>query len=532
LSRVYNILMVRISILLFLITSLGAFLRFNNLSPFTVYPDSYQNLIVAENLKTYGSVLGFMGQNGMLYPDFFMWTRPVYAGLIALFSNAGAISFILGIAAVPLSYFTFKTIFSKTQALIASLLLALSFNHTVWSGFIMTESSGVFFMLLFLWSFFAGLKRKTCLGSPRDLLTGFLFAVAILTRYEYAIIILPVVYLIRSHSTKTYNLLLNITIGLITTLAIAGYALYPWQSVLPIVFVQLKDLLVIVSVIVIIFIFFMLLFKKLRIYKPSFSYSTKLFIILFAPILLLSIPFMSSFARHDILLSIFSLIGIIYLIKDKHYRVYAYFSLLSFFSLACIYYRINPDMERYMTHTIPFLLIPASYAMYTLLKIENFKLKIIFVTLIILISIQISLSAQGLRYLQDPSWYTVSYEEKVAEKIASKIPDQVRDDNVLLVSMPEPFFLKTKLTTHSLTDTPPFIYIPDALDERTVIIVSDMGMRDYFPNFTKVIETKLQKYKVSEFRVGEKYHTSTKSLDEKYPVKVYEIKLSDLKKLL
>src|SRR5216683_4149347 len=104
--------MIRISIALVVITLLGAILRFSNLSPFNLYPDSYQNLIVAKNIADYQSVLGYLGANGMLYPDFFSWTHPLYPLFINLINvfvhtmiaSARVIAFIAGIIAIPLSY--------------------------------------------------------------------------------------------------------------------------------------------------------------------------------------------------------------------------------------------------------------------------------------------------------------------------------------------------------------------------------------------------------------------------------------------
>lgn len=43
--------MVRIGILLVCIILLGTILRYSNLSPFTIYPDSFQSLHVAENIN-------------------------------------------------------------------------------------------------------------------------------------------------------------------------------------------------------------------------------------------------------------------------------------------------------------------------------------------------------------------------------------------------------------------------------------------------------------------------------------------------
>ena len=115
-------------------------LRFANLSPFNVYPDSYQNLIVAKNIIDYHSVFGYVGPLGMVYPDFFSWTHPVYPILIILATaithnmtvSAKGIALIAGILVIPLTYIFIKRVFSSsTYGLAGALFLALSFNHPI-----------------------------------------------------------------------------------------------------------------------------------------------------------------------------------------------------------------------------------------------------------------------------------------------------------------------------------------------------------------------------------------------------------------
>src|SRR6185437_12381955 len=106
---------------------------------------------------------------------------------------ARSIAFVLGVLTIPLAYFFVRTVFKDaTGALIAAFLLALSYNHTVWSGLLMTESVGAFFMLFFLWQFFYTVAKPTGFLQIQNIFTGFLFALAVLTRYEYVIIALPV----------------------------------------------------------------------------------------------------------------------------------------------------------------------------------------------------------------------------------------------------------------------------------------------------------------------------------------------------
>src|SRR5579859_3537996 len=186
-------------ILLVIVFFLGFFFRLNNLSVFNLYPDSYQSLIVAKNITMYHSVVGYFGPHGMLYPDFFMWTHPVYPLLINsinipihnMLATARLIALLAGIGAIPLSFFFIKRVFQSTPyGLTAAFFIAFSLNHTIWSGFIMTETTGVCMLLLFLLTFFA---RRTSqkFGDPLVILSGILFAIVVLSRYEYTVILFP-----------------------------------------------------------------------------------------------------------------------------------------------------------------------------------------------------------------------------------------------------------------------------------------------------------------------------------------------------
>src|SRR5437763_1235761 len=103
--------------------------------------------------------------------------------------------------------------FSNRIALFGALLLAISFQHVVWSGFVMTETTGVLFMLFFLSSLFVSLTKKTKLANKKDLLTGVLFICAVFTRYEYVVIFIPIVFLIFTISPNRYTRLINIATG-------------------------------------------------------------------------------------------------------------------------------------------------------------------------------------------------------------------------------------------------------------------------------------------------------------------------------
>jgi hypothetical protein len=554
----YNILMNREVFILAGIVLLGTVLRIFNLSPFTIYPDSYQNLIVSENIKTYGSVLGFMGKNGMLYPDYFMWTRPLFPLLINAVSSIGvtpilaarSIALLLGIFSIPLSYFLGKKIFSNSvSGLIAAFLLAISYNHTVWSGLLMTETTGVFFMLLFLLSFFATVEKKPALFQLQNILTGVFFALAVFTRYEYLIIAIPVVFYTLKKSPKPLFYLTTIFGFAFITFLIFGLLLYPINSVVQVILSQLSDLLtkILIVTIVAILCFLVYRFSSVRL-KRSFGrvlpmIVTFLLIILFflflphisdvsAQIFGIDVSIFNNFFYHDMLLSFFAFVGLLIMLKDKKQQNLSYFIIIAVVFLSFVYYQINPDMERYMTHLIPFLLIAAAYGIKNVFKtvvINQSKWRLILSSILILfIALQIIITARGLRNLNDPSWFKLSYEQKSAQLTGKYIVD----NPLLITSHPEPYFYFLHDDTQSIADSYPFIYIPSAQDMRTVVIVEDMGMRYDFPHFTKVLDTKLKNYQSAHFFVSEQYHYTNNSVKEESPVILYTIRLGTLRKKL
>lgn len=257
----YNVGMA--GVLLLLLILLGAILRLRNSSPFLLYPDSYQNLIVAHSLQQYHSVVGFLGRSGMVYPDFFMWTRPGYPFLILLANMvtnntqaaAQGVAFAAGVLAIPAAYFFIRgygrivsgdnSEIGKYAGLARALLMALSYNATVWSGFIMTETVGNLLMLLFLWSFFSGISsrfsvfRSQVLGfQSLSYLSGLLFGFAVLCRYEYGILLLPIVGFVFLSHQKPLFFLRNFFISFISVLLLAAL-FYPMPGTFFVIMRQL-----------------------------------------------------------------------------------------------------------------------------------------------------------------------------------------------------------------------------------------------------------------------------------------------------
>ena len=549
----------------FLILCFGAFLRFENVSPFKYYPDAYQNLLVAENIKTYKSVVGFLGQEGMLYPDFVMWSRPVYPLLINITSfliedsalAAHVISFLMGVAAIPLAFFLAKSIFkSFAVGFAAAFLLSLSFLHTLWSGSIMTETTGVFFIMLFLWRLFSSLESKAKLFDLYDFLIGAIFGVAVLTRYEYIFLIVPTVILLILKSPSPYLRILNIIVSFFLVVAVCLSQLFPLQSSLSYIVSQLEHMLILAG-------FILILLTGISIgsylfFRSSKNIATRLNLVIAGIFWILGIvlvlqfinqrffPFgyydftsLRSFVRDDMLIAFTFLIGLTILVRQSKYKAPVLFVIVSLFGMYLIYHRINPEMQRYITHLLPFLIIPASYGLYVVVKTikrlitsESVDKKvygsILFVFFFALTVKQTITTFQGITYWSDGSWIRASYEEKAARMVAEKIDK----NTILIASFPEPYYYFAKVSTQSIADTYPFVFIDGALDNRTVLIVQDMGMHDVFPAFSKFLDTQLQKYRQDSFWAQESYHYRTRIEKEKYPVILYRIKLSELKEII
>jgi len=562
-------------LLLLVLISVGIVLRVHNISPFKIYPDSYQSLVVAHNILTYHSVVGYLGRGGMLYPDFFIWTRPMYPLLIDLFTLiwfdtsriAQGISLVAGSILIPVSFFYIKSIFkSYLFGLAAALFVALSFNLTIWSGFIMTESIGVLLLSLFLWRFFATLSKDFKIASLQDFFTGILFAAAVLTRYEYIVLIFPLFFLHVAQGKNSLPRLLTMSVAGIACFCGVSF-LFPLQSIGFTIFSQVKDLLEYAFAIAIVSFFGILLFVRNKLYFLKIHFAEKinkvtigiLWIFIFLVYLqILHLPAVRNFMQHDFFLGIFSLVGLTLFLLQPTRRAYGFFCVTCMIFLGIVYHRVNPEMERYMTHFIPFLLIPASYGFVETFKIclkmygirhpgeattsigsrlgkdsiaslqNDNKKQYVLSVLISLFIVGTMLaqgwySYQGLRYLHDSSWYRTSYEEKAARRLEKYIPE----NPLLLVSLPESYYYHLRISTQSIAGTYPFIYI-DTKKNPQVLLVVDTPMRKLFPTFTAFVDKNISAYKITSFFVNEKYHQEGKVEKEIYPIVVYSIALNDL----
>jgi hypothetical protein len=532
------------------ITILGIGLRLSNISPFKFYPDAYESLLVSENIWNNHSVFGTLGTNGMVFPDAFPWTRPGYPLLINLLKlislnteqSAQIVAIGTGILAIPLAYFFIKQIFtSRLVGICAALLLAISFNHVVWGGFIFTETTGVFVMLVLLCLVVKSEQRPLYL----DVLAGIIFGFAILTRYEYIILSIPVIIYFLPFKKNVLSIL-TIFSSTIFILSIVGSILFPFEITISLIISQVLNMLVLAGIII--FVFSIILFFRKYLFitvNKLHKKITFIFIgvsIFFIFVLLqpfaLSIPFFShelygfrNFILDDFLLVICSIIGFYNLVKNRQQKSLAVFVGLSVFVFFIIYHKLNPEIERYFAHIIPFLLIPASWGLclvWKWIQTRNYSQKftqgvLIIVCLIILT--QGIISFFGMKLRNNGEWFTVSYEEVAAKKVASLYNDS---HAFFLVSFPEPYYFFSRKPVYSIVNHYPFIYIPLKLQNDDIYIIQDEGMREIFPAFSSHLTSDMKQFKIRSFYTHAIYHYIAISKKENKPVNVYKIKIKTL----
>jgi hypothetical protein len=516
-------------LLLILITGAGAVLRFANILPYKFYPDAYQNLLVAESISKYNSVVHTLGENGYLFPPFFMWSRPVYPLLInmvnSFFGNyvlsAQIVSLFSGIITIPVSYFMVSSVFSSKKAgFYASILVAFSFNHVVWSGLIMTETTGILVVTVLLLLLFKNLKSET-LFDFKDLITGFLFAVAVFTRYEYMILIIPILYIVVVTSPKPFYKLLTIVLGFISTSAIIFSLLFPVSGTVELFWEQSAKFVKIGFVAFTVSVLLFLGYVKSSGIRKLFSKYKLIIFIAFIP-LILYYPGFREFIKDDFLIVSAVTLGMFQMSKSKNLSQVGFFCLVSTLLMLIVYYNLNPKMIRYSTHTLPFLLIPGGYFL------SMMSGKKIIGTFIFLAFLQLTNSFVGIKNWNMGDWTKPTYEETSARQLAPYL----REGQVIVAAFPEPYYFFTGKTVVGVTNETPFADFESIDDQTEIIVVNDLAMKNLFPAFYDLVEKQLDDYKIGQFFTNRNYRYKTGVSKEKMPVFIYRIKLWDLKMVL
>jgi hypothetical protein len=74
--------------------------------------------------------------------------------------------------------------------------------------------------------------------------------------------------------------------------------------------------------------------------------------------------------------------------------------------------------------------------------------------------------------------------------------------------------------------------LDDSINNKNIVIVEDMAMRDLFPNFSKELDAKFLSFKTQEYWVGASYHWGNKTFPETKPVEIYILNLGQFKEII
>jgi 4-amino-4-deoxy-L-arabinose transferase-like glycosyltransferase len=531
----------RFMLALFGLMVISLIFQLHNLSSYNVYPDSYQSLVVAKNLRLHHMLVAPMGRGGLIYPGFFSWTRPGYPIFIVLISYLGfsfetsahIIAIVAGVMSVLVSYLLVKEVFRSSKAgLCAAILLTFSYANNVWSGFILTEPLGLLTLSLALWSLFIGQKAKDDWLETADIRTGLLFSLAILTRYEYLAIFIPAAFLIKRRFSVKRSLTVLI-ISIMSTLAVlialqslaAGWSL-AWNQTRGEIVILLIELFVLGVIALIHF-----KVKDLTTYiKPISRIFAVVIVVAVLSLLIRHSIYLGLwlFIKHDSLISLASLVGIVSLLLDKNKKYQKLGLGLIFGStiLGVSYYHTNPTMERYLTHMLPLLLIAAVRGVQVVL---NFKYRIVSITaLILLLGFQVSCSWQGLHGVDNNIWFKSGYEEVVAKRLAPIFGN----NSTVVTAFPEPYYMYTNATIQNVSNYKPYVYLNDNNTNQTIFVVNDLSMQEAYPNAYNMINDKLGHYQVAEGIVRVPLRYEDKIIYSSTVLKVYKLRTNQLQYLL
>jgi hypothetical protein len=274
-------------LLLIFIFLLAVILRIKNWSNFHLYPDTYKYLLAAK------------GGGG--------WQKVSFTGLIYLFNlvfknpelSGHLVSFFAGLAAIPLVYFVLKKFISSRAGLFGALLLAVSFSHVVFSGFILPDTTAICFYLIAL------------LFVDNPFFSGLFILVSALAREEYILLFLPTLILIWFRSKEKRKI-----VSFLVWLAPIFFLLFFDQSYRQTLALGLH-------------------------FKGGLTF------------------FVADFALINFAVVLFGVTGIFTFIFNKKYKPYIIFSIVYAAILLLVYLTQNPANWRYNIHLILPLTIPA-----------------------------------------------------------------------------------------------------------------------------------------------------------------------------
>ncbi len=531
---------------------LGGVLRILALSQFNYYNDSYYMMLIARNIACDFTLSGTLGPGGAAtIPLFYKWGYsffivPFYLIFNNLEFSAHITSLFFGILAIPLMYFFAAKLFkSKIVGIIASFILAITFTHTAFSGLVMSETTGFFFNLLALYLILLACEKGKNIWF---IFSGIIFGVAVITRLESFLFILPIIFWIYISVKKPAKYFISWLVSgfsfLFLTFSVMFWKMgYTWWLLnLPFhpgrFFKFFIPSFILLSLLFLSLLIWIFILKKPKYKKTLFTILSA--VLFFGIIIALGSIYYSGFFQYylnfsaiinfvkvDFLASILGIIGLFCLFK-RNRNIFIFF-LLVFIPLFLIYYP-RGDF-RFFVHLL-ITLIPASAILliefYKIIKTKLEKIKSpllnmssVFVIVFILSFIFLFQIFQVVNKNWLPS---ISYEKQMSLKLAEIVKNiNINPETIILTYHIEPCYIDTDLSGWRINKESP--YIPDEISEdRPLLIVIDEGMWDQRSEFSQFAENSLQPYNISEFYIEVPYYHNRYHYFSDKKVKVYLVK--------
>jgi 4-amino-4-deoxy-L-arabinose transferase-like glycosyltransferase len=454
--------------------------------------------------------------------------------------------------AIPLAaHLVYRYAGSRVAGLTAAVLVAVSFNHVAWGGLGLTEPLGVLAVLSALAATLAR-RRQGCapeLASWGDLGTGALWGLAALVRYEYAILLLP--SLLVAARPFSWARAANLAAGWSVVVAL-GLALVRPFAALPIgslasTIMNFVPLLAVVAAGFTVSVMFARRAtptgaappphapgERTPAVRPGERAVRPLIWALWLGAAALALPFpfttgAQGFAATDLPLTVAALAGLTLMLRDSRYRITAVYLIVCAALLAGVYARVNPTMQRYGTHLIPFLLIPAGLGgaalIHRAMSWRPLRRAGAAAAITLLAAGQTAVAYQGLRFAPDSLWFRPGYEAVAAQWVSAAVPR----DTVLVTSLPEPYRFYSRHSVQSISDAPPYLYAGLPSDQR-VAVVQDAPMRRLFPQFSDTLSSRLKPAATHQISEPLRYKSSIITKPE--PVNLYLTTYGELKALV
>jgi hypothetical protein len=143
------------------------------------------------------------------------------------------------------------------------------------------------------------------------------------------------------------------------------------------------------------------------------------------------------------------------------------------------------------------------------------------------VCLQVIKSWNGLHKFDNGLWFKPGYEEVSAKKLNH----MQLHGNLIVASMPEPYYLFTGQPTQSIADHAPYLFAPVAPGTK-LTIVDDESMRAIFPGFSNFIDKNLKQFQTAQYPVNQPLRYINTIAPEQQPVRVYQLTYKDLEMLL